>query len=129
MRASTLVATALLFASCALPHAVAPREVERDVPFDAAIGETVRVAGTDARVTVNGIADSRCPSDVTCITAGDAVVVLRTGERVDTLHTARAPRSVIASGLRLELVDVKPYPRSTDRDRVSLAVLRISTER
>ena len=48
-----------------------------DEPFSLAVGETVTVDGTDLSLTFAAVPrDSRCPRDVTCIVAGEAVVVL-----------------------------------------------------
>lgn len=94
-------------------------------------GAMVRVLGTGLRVVVERIADSRCPVDVTCVTAGEARVALHLvapeGERRDTLRLAGEPRAVRHGGLLVTLVDVRPLPRSTDTMRVPVAVLRVST--
>ena len=48
-----------------------------DEPFSLAMGETVTADGTDLSLTFAAVArDSRCPRDVTCIVAGEAVVIL-----------------------------------------------------
>ena len=48
-----------------------------DEPFSLAVGETVTADGTDLSLTFAAVPrDSRCPRDVTCIVAGEAVVVL-----------------------------------------------------
>ncbi len=64
--------------------------------------------------------DSRCPSDVQCVTAGDAeaVLMLRAGTDTATehrLHTNHEPRSVDLRGYRIRLDSVTPYPRSNVR--------------
>jgi hypothetical protein len=104
-------------------------QVERHVAFSLGENQSVTVAGTQRAIRVTAIRDSRCPSDVTCITAGDALVILVTSddgtERTDTLHLRAAPRSAALGPDRVELLDVTPYPRSTARDRVPVAVLRV----
>jgi hypothetical protein len=47
--------------------------------------------------------------------------------RTDTLHTARAPKSATYGRHRIELLDVQPYPRTTERDRVPAALMIITT--
>lgn len=113
----------LALAACARPIV---REAQPFAPVELAAGDSVRLAGTRLVVGVASIADSRCPSDVTCITAGDAIVVVRTGERTDTLHTARQPRALVREGYEVKLEDVRPYPRTDVREPVRVAVLRFA---
>ena len=52
-----------------------------DESFSLAVGETASVEGTDLSLRFVAVTrDSRCPKDVSCIVAGEAVVVL--GARV-----------------------------------------------
>ena len=81
-------------------------------------GEARRVSGTDLTLTfVRLVADSRCPTGVTCIRAGDAAVVVRVDKpssaAVDlTLHTSGpGSRDAVVHGMLLTLLDVMPYPR------------------
>ena len=47
------------------------------VPFDIAVNQTVAVAGSDVSVTfLNVTEDSRCPSDVICIWAGQVTAMI-----------------------------------------------------
>ncbi len=47
-----------------------------DDSFSLAVGETASVEGTDLSLTFDAVTrDSRCPKDVSCIVAGEAVVV------------------------------------------------------
>ncbi len=58
-------------------HPMEPRGVRLGESFTLRVGETATV--DDAKVTVTFqkvVRDSRCPKDVTCIRAGEAVVVL-----------------------------------------------------
>ncbi len=76
-------------------------------------GESVRVSGSVA-VHAASLQDSRCPSDVVCITAGDVVIVLDFSEggttRTDTLRLKMPPRSTTYGGMRFQPTDVSPYP-------------------
>ena len=46
--------------------------------FEIVAGETIRIEGTDLQLTFSAVQhESRCPSDVTCITAGYAVIEIR----------------------------------------------------
>jgi len=63
--------------------------------------------------------DSRCPSDVQCVWAGDATVELGAGPAAGlgphqqlVLHPNAEPRSVEAMGLRVTLLELRPTPRA-----------------
>jgi hypothetical protein len=54
-----------------------PRSVGLSEPFNLRVGEAARVEDAEFTVTFQKVAnDSRCPKDVNCIRAGEAVVVL-----------------------------------------------------
>jgi hypothetical protein len=64
--------------------------------------------------------DSRCPTDVQCVWAGNAAVRLDVsirgkGSKILTLNTNNRSSSVdenLYRGYKLKLVDLRPYPRS-----------------
>lgn len=81
------------------------------------IGESVTPPKSTVAVTFTEVSgDSRCPTNVACIWAGDAAVTLRvqpaTGAaQVVVLHTGVADRqSATAAGLRLRLDRLEPSP-------------------
>lgn len=89
-----------------------------DEPFDIVPNRAMHVSGTDASITFESVgADSRCPTDVQCVWAGDAAVVLRfraSGrDTTFTLHTGLEPKAGNIGTLRVELVGLAPTPRST----------------
>lgn len=73
------------------------------------------------------LADSRCPSDVTCVWAGDADVMLniRSGNEEKMIHLHTNPNTetqvsmIEEFGHKITLLDVLPYPVST-QDELSL---------
>jgi hypothetical protein len=84
-------------------------------------GQTATVTGTNVRLTFERVSeDSRCPTDVTCIWEGDAVVVLKVKVEADEVtrevHThgdgARS-RTAPAGDYTVTLVKLDPAPRST----------------
>ncbi len=82
-------------------------------------GESVIVSEAGLQVRFVGVeGDSRCPSDGTCIWAGDASVVVEMvadGElRSDTLHTFLDPKTLEVGSVELTLVRLDPQPRSDD---------------
>ncbi len=108
---------ALAFAGCAreTPTAAA---VLTDTTITLAPGEVFAVDGT-ARVSflaVNG--DSRCPADVVCVWAGNAVVQVGTwlGTGPTTpydLNTTLDPREMVFGSWKVRLVSLAPAPLST----------------
>ena len=115
--------SAVLLALSCLPWATGCDEapsgptVPLTVPFTLAPGQSASIA--DASLSVQFVrvsSDSRCPADVVCIQAGDAVVQVRVtgGGTVDyELHTNDQTRSSVAHGaVRIELVRLEPYPFS-----------------
>ena len=81
-------------------------------------GESVTIA--DAQLWlhfVDVLEDSRCPTRVQCVWAGDAAIAIEVASSLpggdsttDTLHTTLEPKSVLIGGLLLELRRVDPYP-------------------
>lgn len=87
--------------------------------FWLAMGDEVRVDGI-LRVGFAGVpADSRCPTSVVCVWQGDAAAEIHYGLGMgpsypDTLHTALEPHGATFGGYRITLLDVGPYPQTTD---------------
>ncbi len=85
--------------------------------FVVAPGDSVQIETTSRRIRFVGvISDSRCPTDVVCIQAGDAIVRIEItsaqgGELFD-LHTADE-RPAIDGDLIIILVRLVPAPVST----------------
>ncbi|MFN8583427.1 MAG: hypothetical protein U0163_20930 [Gemmatimonadaceae bacterium] len=84
-------------------------------------GQTVAVG--NILVSFTDVADSRCPSRVVCVWAGDGVVSLSATltctrstppcsvpSQLLTLHTMLEPKSVTYGGLAVRLLGLKPYP-------------------
>lgn len=90
------------------------------VTFSLAAGKTAAVNGNNARITFNRVTeDSRCPTDVVCVWAGDARIELtisRDGSPVDTkVVSVTAPNNEVVSGdLRIRFVGLAPAPRSSE---------------
>jgi hypothetical protein len=90
--------------------------VDREVVL--APGERASIEGVSLEVRFEGVtSDSRCPTDVDCIHAGDAVAQITvTGDDTATydLHTA-SPQSVRHGDLTIALVALQPQPLSERR--------------
>jgi hypothetical protein len=88
------------------------------VEFELAVGETATLQDQDVSVQFKSVAaDSRCPSDVSCVWAGDAELVLRltgvSGVDDTTLHTTLDPRTLSRGSTTLEVLGLSPTPVST----------------
>ena len=116
--------TPLLFlAACASGGGTTPTPTPAlNEEFTLAPGQTASVNGTNVRLTFERVKeDSRCPTDVTCIWEGDAIVVLKVrveaAEVTREVHTQGGePRSrkAPAGDYVVTLVRLDPVPRSTD---------------
>ena len=88
--------------------------------FKLRAGQRVTLKGTRLRIKFAAVEnDSRCPSDVTCVWAGNAAVQLQLsagrGSKTVTLNTSRNSPFVRESeyqGYKVKLADLSPYPRS-----------------
>ena len=88
---------------------------KRGEPFVLQVKETSRLTDENLSVRLEGVTeDSRCPVDVQCVWAGDALVEV-TMEKppaaavARTLHiSGRAGREAVYEGLVIRLLDLKP---------------------
>ncbi|MGK2962760.1 MAG: hypothetical protein ACSLFK_11515 [Gemmatimonadaceae bacterium] len=124
MRHVLLAVAGAVVAACATPShpgdAGGPSETvqaETGRQFELAVGADAEVAGTPLRIRFLGVGDdSRCPVDVQCVWAGNAVVRLRlTGGRAASdlgLNTGLDPKSASYAGHTVFLSGLAPAPRS-----------------
>jgi len=123
--ASLAMSCLVLFASCGVlaanPHSnTALENVRLGREFKLKVGRQATVKGTKLRIRFVAVEnDSRCPSDVTCVWAGNAAVRLQLGTGRDsktvTLNTSRSPSFVGETeyhSYKVKLVELSPYPRS-----------------
>ncbi|MCI0558505.1 MAG: hypothetical protein MN733_08425, partial [Nitrososphaera sp.] len=104
-------------------QADAPARARLGVPFQIAINETVAVAGSDISVKFYNVTeDSRCPSDVVCVWAGQVTAMVGVTQNSTDLgrfsltlgagsNTSTAEQKVGAYTIKLTQVD--PYPTSS----------------
>jgi len=100
--------------SCDTP--VAPTYA-RNQEFTLAPGGTANISGTTARVRFDVVVDDfRCPVDVACIQAGDALVRLQfwsnTASGSYDLHTGNLKPGIFEN-MTIWIADLTPYPIST----------------
>jgi len=95
-----------------------PSEPSQDVPlgqeFTLKPGESAAIQSTGLQVSFREVVDdSRCPADVVCVWAGDAVVALEVGSAAVELRSNSAPETSVGA-YRIRLERVEPY-RYSDR--------------
>jgi hypothetical protein len=96
-----------------------PDRVPTGRPFDLPVGETA-LTTDDLRIKFETVrSDSRCPTDVNCVRAGEAVIALTVGKVGEVpvgreLDTTQAGSSTTFLNFTITLSSLQPYPR-TDR--------------
>lgn len=125
------VAVALLGAA-GCGNASEPSPVPVGQAFELSVAKTQDI-GDGLRVTFNSVSeDSRCPTDVTCVWAGNAalqvtVALSGNGSTNGVLNTSRADEPVRAGGFEVRVRDLRPAPLSTrtidPRDYVATLVV------
>jgi hypothetical protein len=125
-RIASLSISCLVLLACsgvlgANPHSNdAIDEVRAGREFKLKLGRQVTVKRTRLRIRFVAVEnDSRCPSDVTCVWAGNAAVRLQLGTGRDsksvTLNTSKSPSFSSETeyhGYKVALISLSPYPRS-----------------
>jgi len=121
-----LISTRALISACAFATALGCATMEPTIPaepgvaFELPVGKTAALNGNGTRITFKQVKeDSRCPSDVTCVWAGDARIELtisRNGSSDDTKILSLSPaNSEARSGdLQIRFVGLTPVPRQAD---------------
>jgi len=95
----------------------APDAVSIGVPFELKAGATAELPD-GFRIKFDRVtADSRCPSDVQCVSAGDATVIVLASNRGDNpfpldLHTNGAGSQISYSSHTIRLTALRPVPLS-----------------
>ena len=90
-------------------------------PFKLRLDQTAYIASEDLYLKLTDIPqDSRCPSDVTCIRAGDTTVVVAVKKGSQSLGTVRitsedsVEKTEEIGDYAVSFLAVEPYPVSTD---------------
>jgi hypothetical protein len=109
----------LVAAACGAESPTGP-SVPLNERFTLAPSEAVRIGDEDVALRFVGVTgDSRCPADAVCITGGDAIVAVRVTEAGRAghdyeLHTGDSSRAEVQhDDLRIELIELQPYPFSS----------------
>lgn len=110
-----------------------PPPLELDAEGTLAAGASSKVKGTDLEVRFVGVTeDSRCPTDVTCVWAGEVIVKLamRLGAQPPAESDVLEGRSALAEPYRLTVTRVLPERVSSKKIepgdyRIHLIVVKI----
>jgi len=117
MRRLLLGLLALFIAACG-GSGLGPTE-PLDVKVVISVGQTALLDRTGLVLRFDAVlSDSRCPTDVVCVWPGEAVITVTLlararQTRVELRTDPASARVTSVEGLRLELVQLEPYPRST----------------
>ncbi len=98
-------------ATSSVPDALAPYGMYREVEP----GQTLRAreSPTSAFTFVEVSQDSRCPTGVSCVVAGEAVVAVQVGDDVRTIKIEAGKRGSVKFGVPdgyVEVTALDPYP-------------------
>jgi hypothetical protein len=105
-------------------------ELEED--FRLAPGQSAAIAGTDLVITFRKVVDdSRCPSTVVCVWAGNGEVELlaRTsagGTTPQILGTPSGPLEAAVGPYRIRILGLDPYPEDPEADPIPPDSYRLS---
>lgn len=119
MKSWTILAViAVASAACSTPEPLEQsgslQHVEAGDTIRLQYGGSAALGSAGARIVFSDVeADSRCPTDVTCVWAGDAHVQIEAVSpdgttRTLDLHTTLEPMAAEFAGYRIHLVEVSP---------------------
>jgi len=133
MRAS-IAAAAILAAIVGCAPVEMAIVAEPGVEFSLSVGQTAVLNGGGPRITFRQVSeDSRCPTDVTCVWAGDAkieITISRNGSDDTKVVSLTPPNNETSSGdVRIRFVGLAPVPRQADADKPKAYVAQLVVSR
>lgn len=79
--------------------------------FDLKIGDKATIGPNDVTIEfVDVLGDSRCPTNVTCVWAGNGEVQIRFARKNLQLNTYLNPKDTTVSAVNIQLLRLEPYP-------------------
>ena len=104
---------------------IIPEESFADKKMKLHLGQTISV--DDLKFTLHDVDDSRCPSDVTCVWGGQVTAMIEIQNQTHTKMVDFMPSDsyTFFSPYKIILVDVSPYPISTEKldDHIATLVM------
>jgi hypothetical protein len=94
------------------------KDVAPGQEFKLKVGQEMKVKEAGIKVSLNGVVeDSRCPTGVQCIWAGNGKVSVRLSkDKIEPvsleLNTSAGPKSSTYQGYEVRLVSLDPYPKN-----------------
>ena len=119
------------------PAADAVVDIRAPAEVTLAIGQSIRLQDPDLRILFEAVPeDSRCPTDVVCVWAGDARMAFQASGGADrrfSLHLPTeqvGPASMDIGGYRIEVTQLSPEPgtfktNAPERYRVTLVIRQL----
>lgn len=114
MKYFLLVVFILFFAGC---HKDSETPTELNNPtlgdvFYMKIGETVSIKNEQLNFKFVYVPeDSRCPEGAVCFWAGNAAVIIKIFDVIDTLNTYLNPKEITYDSYKITLLNLSPYPK------------------
>lgn len=110
-----LLLSTLVVKGCTTPSS----EASLGSDFILAVGQTVHLTGTSTTITFEAVPqDSRCPTNVQCVWAGNAEVRLRIATGAThadaSVNTGVEPHGVATAEVQVDLLEVTPAPVAGD---------------
>jgi hypothetical protein len=103
------------------------------------VNKQIAISGTKLMVKLIEVKDTRCPADVNCVWAGNAIVKIsiikgKSAAKMLELNTGIDPRNVIFEGYEITLGEVTPLPKSSQTVKpndyfVKISLVRISKKK
>jgi hypothetical protein len=129
MRTSFPIVTLLVVVAACSRATSAPSDVSPGQSIQLAEGDYARVSSSTILLQFVRANDSRCPSDVVCVSAGEALIAITFNgagaERTDTLRLMK-PNTATYGGYVFEATDLQPYPKSQGQIPGRTLTLRVS---
>ena len=103
--------------------------------FTLAVGQSATIADLGLWMRfIQVTQDSRCPTQVACVWAGDAAVIIEVAplngdSKEDTLHTTLEPQSIPLGPAELRLVRLDPYPATPTSIPAGAYTVTLATRR
>ncbi|MEK6287537.1 MAG: hypothetical protein AABO57_17475 [Acidobacteriota bacterium] len=106
----------LLVALAASAREPTSKNVDLGKQFSIKTGQQVVVRGEKLCILFKSVSDdSRCPTGVQCVWAGNAAIEIEVSKKnaptVATLNTFSEPKEIDYKGFKIRLVALNPYPK------------------
>jgi hypothetical protein len=116
-----VIAIAVLLAACARAPLSATQGVALGQPFAIKVGQSMMVTGEGLELAFETVvSDSRCPRDVQCIRAGEAIIRIAVEKAPNPrasfeLRTTASSNDATYGSYSIRLLSVNPYPDTSRR--------------